>query len=464
MNKTDNSLLKVQKIQDRTIKDVLNKLKEHHKCLLVRPTGFGKTKTSIDIMRYFDHAIFLYPFNNIANAVRKYDIDDLDLHLYSFTKMRNMYNKAHSTFVDIFSNFNQENTIFVIDEAHFIGAPGTSKFIEALMNTVCPKANYFGITATPNRTDKLDIKWHYFDGITAFEYNLKEAFEDEIYYKPYYVYTPLNGTDLEQYYINKINNSSVSKAKKDQLKAKIKSIIDPQKLCIENLPEIIRNNLYKFKNDIDYYKFICFFSTFNDIHRKRKEIISAFSLVFPHCEINTIIVSSENKQYRSNLKEIDNLKRRKNTIDLIFNVSMLTFGYHVDDISGIIMFRQTLSNIIYVQQVGRCLSVVQKHHAIIFDFVENLYKSSTYSVIDENKNSNKNINSIDLLLPKDSITLNELYNELLKIDRLINNSISEEFEREVIKAYKTNLVDMEYCITKLQLQDVDDFQKVLERY
>ena len=38
---------KIREIQSNTIKDVLKKLRKHNKCLLVRPTGFGKTKTSV---------------------------------------------------------------------------------------------------------------------------------------------------------------------------------------------------------------------------------------------------------------------------------------------------------------------------------------------------------------------------------------------------------------------------------
>lgn len=458
---------KIIDIQEKTIKDTQKKLKEYNKCLLIRPTGFGKTKTAVDIMKKYKHVVFLYPFNNIANAVKKYDIGNLDLKLYSYNKLCNLYKKmTYKEFHEMFSKFNLKNTIFVMDEAHFIGAPSTSIVIEKLMREICPNANFLGITATPNRTDKLEIKWHFFDGITAYQYGLNEAFKDEIFVKPYYVYTPLNGTELENELGNKIDSLNISSAKKKQLKSRIKTNINPQKLNIENLDDIIQNNLYKFKDNMDYYKFILFFSTYNDIHRKRNEIVSAFSKVFPHCEINVIIVSSENARYRLNLNTIENLNRRENTIDLIFNVNMLTFGYHVSDITGIMMFRQTISNIIYTQQVGRCLSVIQKESSIIFDFVENLYKGGINSVIDiENKsNINTGLNSLDLLLPVDDIILDDLYKELLEIDRLINNAITEEFESEVVNAYNNGWVDIDYALTKLQLHCEKDFMKILERY
>jgi hypothetical protein len=71
---------------------------------------------------------------------------------------------------------------------------------------------------------------------------------------------------------------------------------------------------------------------------------------------------------------------------------------------------------------------------------------------------------IDPLLPLDCVILDELSEELLNIDRLVNNAITEEFEEEVVNAYKLGLVDMDYCISKLQLQSYDDFNKILERY
>lgn len=459
--------VKVKDVQEKTTKDVLGKLKKHNKCLLVRPTGFGKTKTAVDIIKKYKHAVFLYPFNNIANAVKSYDTGDLDLHLYSYNKLCNLYKKkSYEEFSEMFSKFNLKNTIFVMDEAHFIGATSTSRVMEKLMKEICPKANFLGITATPNRTDKLEIKWHFFDGIIAYEYGLNEAFKDGIFVKPHYVYTPLNGTQLEEDIISKIDSLDVSSAKKRQLKSRVRNNINPQKLNIENLDYIINKNLHKFKNDDDYYKFILFFSTFNDIHRKREEIVSAFSKVFPNCEINVIIVSSENARYRLNLDAIQELYRRENTIDLIFNVNMLTFGYHVSDITGIMMFRQTISNIIYSQQVGRCLSVMQTEASIIFDFVENLNKGGSNSVIEiENKsNSNTGLNSVELLLPVDDIILDDLYKELLEIDRLINNAITEEFEDEVVNAYKKGWIPMDYALSKLQLHSEKDFMKILERY
>lgn len=61
---------------------------------------------------------------------------------------------------------------------------------------------------------------------------------------------------------------------------------------------------------------------------------------------------------------------------LLFCIDMLNEGIHVEDVSGVILLRPTVSPIIYKQQIGRALSASKKNNAVIFDIVlniENLY-------------------------------------------------------------------------------------------
>ena len=59
---------------------------------------------------------------------------------------------------------------------------------------------------------------------------------------------------------------------------------------------------------------------------------------------------------------------------------MLNEGVHIDDVSGDILFRPTVSPIIYKQQIGRALSASKSKEPIIFDIVnnfDNLYSIGT---------------------------------------------------------------------------------------
>ncbi len=61
---------------------------------------------------------------------------------------------------------------------------------------------------------------------------------------------------------------------------------------------------------------------------------------------------------------------------LLFCIDMLNEGVHVQDVDGVILFRPTISPIIYKQQIGRALSARKNKTPIIFDVVnnfENLY-------------------------------------------------------------------------------------------
>ena len=54
-------------------------------------------------------------------------------------------------------------------------------------------------------------------------------------------------------------------------------------------------------------------------------------------------------------------------LKLLYSIDMLNEGVHVDDISGVILLRPTVSPIIYKQQIGRALSASAKKTPVIFD-------------------------------------------------------------------------------------------------
>ena len=65
-------------------------------------------------------------------------------------------------------------------------------------------------------------------------------------------------------------------------------------------------------------------------------------------------------------------------LKLLFCIDMLNEGVHVDDLSGVILFRPTVSPIIYKQQIGRALCAGKKNEPVIFDVVNNI--ENLYSI------------------------------------------------------------------------------------
>ena len=113
---------------------------------------------------------------------------------------------------------------------------------------------------------------------------------------------------------------------------------------------------------------------------------------------------SNNRTYYNKTEKIENLIEQNYYVDLIFTVNMVNMGYHVDNITGIMMLRATKSEITFYQQLGRALSVNASHNPIVIDSVNNIYeefwfkknakrKDSTTdnSEVDNNKETNNNI-------------------------------------------------------------------------
>lgn len=70
-------------------------------------------------------------------------------------------------------------------------------------------------------------------------------------------------------------------------------------------------------------------------------------------------------------------------LKLLFCIDMLNEGIHVEDISGVILLRPTVSPIVYKQQIGRALSASKKKDAVIFDIVLNIENLYSIGAIEE---------------------------------------------------------------------------------
>ena len=100
----------------------------------------------------------------------------------------------------------------------------------------------------------------------------------------------------------------------------------------------------------------------------------------------------------ANVHKLHHMKATSNKIDLIFTCDMMNMGYHVDDLTGIIMYRGTKSGTVYIQQLGRILSSGASNAGIVIDVVDNIHQHSVYRVLDGQsiytKNAKKRMTSL----------------------------------------------------------------------
>ena len=75
------------------------------------------------------------------------------------------------------------------------------------------------------------------------------------------------------------------------------------------------------------------------------------------------------------------VKDESEHLKLLFSINMLNEGVHVQGVSGVVLFRPTVSPIIYKQQIGRALTADTQSTPLILDVVNNFEGLSSYDTL-----------------------------------------------------------------------------------
>lgn len=324
-----------------------------NKALLISATGTGKTYLSAFDAKKFNPKKFLFVVHrlNIAKAAMK-----TFKTVFSDTKTMGLYSgetkELDKDFIfstvqtiskeDNLKTFQPDHFDYiVIDESHRAGADTYSKIIDYFK----PKF-LMGMTATPERTDGLDI-FKLFDHNIAYEIRLHRAMEENML-SPFHYYgvtdISVNGVELEE-------NSDFSYLVSED---RVKHIIEKSKF---------------YGSDNGNIRGLIFCSKIEECR--------ALSSAFNELGFKTISLTGENTEIeRSNaitLLESDNPETK---IDYIFTVDIFNEGIDIPSVNQIIMLRPTQSAIVFVQQLGRGLRKIEnKEYLTVIDFIGNYSNS-----------------------------------------------------------------------------------------
>lgn len=287
----------------------------------------------------------------------------------------------------------------IIDEAHRSGAATYKKIIDYL------KPEFLlGMTATPERTDDMDI-FSLFDYNIAYEIRLQRALEEEIL-SPFHYF---GVTDYEKDGFLIDETTSLSSLVSDE---RINHIIDK----------------------IEYYghsgeerRGLMFVSN-------RNEAVE-ISYMLNARGYNTLpLTGKDSQEDRRNAVR----KLESNQLDYLITVDIFNEGIDIPSINQVIMLRQTQSSIIFVQQLGRGLRKHEdKDYLTVIDFIGN-YKNNYMIPIaltgDKSYNKDKlrkSINARDTISGVSTINFEKIAKE--KIYKSINTSTlnSQKFMREM---------------------------------
>lgn len=367
---------KLSEIQEQTFKEVLSALKTNGYCNMVRPTGFGKTYTLAKIASVAKgflgvwRVVYVYPRDVIRELViRDYHLDTQDMLFVSYNSLWNMCKGVLSfkgSPIELGKKY-----LFLFDESHFLGAAKWQQSYRTLEREF-PDSYYLGATATPVRTSGVDVTEEFFRGRGVSTYSLNDAIKDGVFQQPLYSVGSINTVEsCSKLYKTEENSEWVDKQEKKRYLKRLKErIADIQSIC--NCENIIKTEISKvYGEKPDYLKFICFFSRYDLLYAQYKDVKSWFKLAYPYMSVNSIIIGNDCAENRD-MSRLFKLERHSNCVDLVMCVDKLSYGYHISDLSGVLMLRSTDSEVILGQQIGRALSITSKKRAIIFDWVGNV--------------------------------------------------------------------------------------------
>ena len=371
---------------------VKEKLKKERYAAVIQPTGTGKSYIALKLIEEtYGNSIYVAPSNLIINQIKE-TIEEArkrgELSQEEYEKYKKIKFITYSKLMNEKFEEKDKYLLIILDEFHRCGAPQWQKGVKRLLENN-KKAKVLGLTATPIRaTDGKDMAKELFLGNIASEMYLEEAVARGIINPGKYITAVYSFTGV----INELE-SKVEKIRNKDLKEELRKKIKKAKDLVgktEGFREIIRKYIGKESGKSDG-KYIVFCKNIKDMHKKMIEL----KTILEDEENLKLYAISSRKRETLNEKTLQDFRNSNEGINLLFTVDKLNEGIHIDGIDGVIMLRQTESPIVYMQQLGRALSVGNKGIPLILDLVNNIENSNyiyrfVERVQEERKKENRN--------------------------------------------------------------------------
>lgn len=353
----------LRKRQNETYQEMCECLDKNGMCCVVRPTGFGKTKLFMDFVAEHRDRKYLYIYDTksaMSDIKAKYDTSNVEFLSYAA-----LYRKKSRESVIKYICSSPWHTI-IFDEAHLMGGENVKKLlIQILPIAVSNGVRVLGGTATQLRTDLIDVYRSFFHGFGVSEYTLEDAIKDGIMLEPMWVVTAHYHELLKSLEKYRSANLFVSTSLTQLTRAYAN---------IDGVASVYRDTVKKVYGKVpDIMRFIIFYPTIDSINDNFEKDTKEFGAAFPaHRVVWGRLTSSS--EHSSTITQIeDSFTNEGKQVQLIFSVNMLNQSYHSEALTGIVMYRATLSNIIFTQELGRVMSVLSQFRGIVFDNVGNVF-------------------------------------------------------------------------------------------
>ncbi len=332
------------------------------KASIVHPTGTGKSFIAFKLIE--DHPNESILWLSPSEVIYKTQCENLhhvepslsleNVRFFTYAKLMMLTAEEITALADTHPAY------IILDEFHRCGAACWGQGVERLLRA-CKDAKLLGLSATSIRylDNQRDMADELFDGNIASEMTLGEAIVRGILPCPEYISVLYHYEEELELYQKRVD------VQKDGLRGESQAYLDALRRAIdkaEGLEDIFANHMSE-----PHGKYIVFCSGFEHMKEMASHAKEWFAQVDSEPRLYTVFSSDPETDKAFAAFKADNSDHLK----LLFCVDMLNEGVHVKGISGVILFRPTVSPIIYKQQIGRALTAGDAHIPVIFDCVCN---------------------------------------------------------------------------------------------
>lgn len=338
---------------------VIQAFRTSNRTCVVHPTGTGKSYLIAAVSENFKNVLILGPNYFVLEQVRgvlKWRKEGVEYMTYQGLNL----NGALGTY-----------DLICLDEFHRAGADVWGDAVTELME-MQPNAKVFGTTATPIRhlDGERNMAEEIFSGNVASEITVGEAMSRNILPIPTYVTGLFDFGNTIRAAAEKIITSKYISQEEKQKRMEKLNVSDEEWEQCSGMPVILRKHISK-----ECRRIIVFCSDVPTLKQMSQTVENWFTkaglnvkgIYYIHNEMS----DAKQKKVMGDFETDDG-----DGCKVMMSVNMLNEGIHIPRVGAVLMLRTTVSRIIYMQQMGRCLTAANNERPVILDMVDNITNTS----------------------------------------------------------------------------------------
>ena len=348
---------------EKAYRAAVRMMDQYGKAAIVHPTGTGKSYIAFKLIEENPDKVVIwlspseYIFKTQLESLKRNDPDFplANVHFYTYAKLM----CCTQTQLDEIAA--QKPAYIILDEFHRAGAECWGESTVALLK-LCPDAKLLGLTATNIRylDNNRDMAEELFDSRVASNMTLGEAVVRGILPAPKYVTTVYQYQKTLAKYQARVDNLRTPGIQDVNQK-----YLDALRQALEQADGLDKVFAHHITNKDGKYIVFCA----NKEHMD--EMVSHVPEWFAGVNPDVVVYEAYSDDPNTDKAFVDFKTDTSNRLKLLFCIDMLNEGVHVEGISGVILFRPTISPIIYKQQIGRALTAGDTTAPLILDVVNN---------------------------------------------------------------------------------------------